>query len=99
LPRHIQTTSNEGTHHHTLTASVLFHETKNIEKLLNTMESFKNPFIKESKKLFNLVSKVLVPEKVQEGLVGQSDIGQKFNSLIRLPKIVSSQGGSIYGRP
>ena len=37
-------TANEGTHHHTLTTSVLSHEEKNIEKLLNTMESFTNPF-------------------------------------------------------
>ena len=56
------------------------------------MESFKNPFIKESKKLFNLVSEVLVPEKVQKDLVGQGDIGQKLNSLIRLPEIYPVKG-------
>ena len=41
-------TANEGTHHHTLTASVLSREKKNIsEKLLNTT----NPFTQESSKL------------------------------------------------
>ena len=37
-------TVNEGTHHNILMASVLAREEKNIEKLLNTMESFTNPF-------------------------------------------------------
>ena len=37
-------TANEGIHHNTLMASVVTREEKNIEKLLNTMESFTNPF-------------------------------------------------------
>ena len=49
-------TANEGTHHHTLSASVLSREEKNI------------PFNQE---------KVAVPEKNQEGLVRQSDIGEE----------------------
>ena len=45
----------------------------------------------------NLVTKVVVPEKVQKDLVGQSEIGQKlFDTFVG---IVSSQGGLIYGRP
>ena len=78
-------TVNEGTHHLTLTASVLCHEEKNIEKLSNIMESFTNPFTEESKNLFNLVTKVLVPEKGQEDLVGESNIGQKlFAKFLRV---------------
>lgn len=42
------------------------------------MKSFTNPFTQESNKLFNLVTKVVVPEKVQKDLVGQSDIGQEL---------------------
>ena len=42
------------------------------------MESFTNPFTQENNKLFNLVTKVVVPKKVQKDLVGQSDIGQKL---------------------
>ena len=45
------------------------------------MESFTNPFTQESQesnKLFNLVTKVVVPEIVQKDHVGQSDIGQKL---------------------
>ena len=57
-------TVNESTYHHTLTASLLSHEEKNIEKVLNTMESFTNPFTRQSNKLFNLVTEVVVPEKV-----------------------------------
>jgi len=77
-------TANEGTHHLTLTASVLFHEEKNNEKPLNTMECFTNPFTEESKKLFDLVTKILVPEKGKEDLVGQSNIGQTlFDKFVR----------------
>ena len=48
------------------------------------MESFKNPFTHESNKLFNLVTKAVVPKKVQKDLVGQSDIGQKlFDTFVR----------------
>ena len=53
-------TANERTYHHTLTASVLSHEEKNTEKVLNTMESFTNPFTQDNK-LFNLVTKIVVP--------------------------------------
>ena len=77
-------TANESTHHHSLTASRLSYEEKNIEKLSNTMESFTNPFTQESNKLFNLVTKVVVPEKVQKDLAGQSEIGQKlFDTFVR----------------
>ena len=82
-------TANKGTHHHTLTVSVLSRE-ENIEKLLNTMESFTNPFTQESSKLFNLVTKVVVPEKVQKDLVGQIKATLVRNSLIRSSEIVSS---------
>ena len=77
-------TANDGTHYHTLTTSVLSCKEKNIETLLNTMESFTNPFTQESHKLFNLDTKVVVPEKVQKDLVGQRDIGQKlFDTFVR----------------
>ena len=77
-------TANQSTHHHSLSASRLSHKEKNIEKLSNTMESFTNPFKQESNKLFNLVTKVVVPEKVQKDLVGQNEIGQKlFDTFVR----------------
>ena len=45
---------------------------------------FTNPFTQESNKLFNLVTKVVVPEKVQKDLVGQSEICQKlFDTFVR----------------
>ena len=75
---------------------MLSREEKNIEKLLNTMESFTNPFTQESSKFFNLVTKVVVPEKVQKDLVGQRDIGQKlFDTFLR----DCIQSGRINGRP
>ena len=47
------------------------------------MGSFTNAYTQESNKLFNLVTKIVVPEKVQKDLVGQSDIGQKLFWYVR----------------
>ena len=59
--------SGERSRHHTLTTAVFSREEKSVEKLLTTMESFTNPFEQESDALFNLVTKVVMPEKRQEG--------------------------------
>lgn len=85
------TKTKEGTHHHTLTVAVLSREEKNIGKLLNTMESFTNPFTQQGNKLFNLVTKVVVPEKVQNDLVGQSEIGQKLYDAFVKDRIVTGR--------
>ena len=50
------TLAKEGTHLHTLSASVISHEEKNIEQLVTTMENFTNPFIEQSNHLFNVVT-------------------------------------------
>ena len=78
------TPAKEGTHHHTLSASVISREEKNIEKLVATMENFTNPFIEQSNDLFNLVTKVVMPSKVKEDLLEQSEIGQKlFETFVK----------------
>ena len=75
---------NEDTHHHALTNSVISREEKNIEQLVKNIENFTNPFIQENDELFNLVTKVVVPEKVKNDLLGQSDIGQKlFENFVK----------------
>ena len=69
--------------HHNLATAVLSREEKNIEKLLATVESFTNPFLEESAELFNLVTKVVMPEKVKGDLCNQSEIGQtQFNTFV-----------------
>ena len=78
------TPAKEGTHHHTLSASVISREEKNIEQLVKTMENFMNPFIERSNDLFNLVKKVVIPSKVKEDLLEQSEIGQKlFETFVK----------------
>ena len=57
--------SGEKNHHHALTTAVFSHAEKSVEKLLTTMESFTNPFDQESDALFNLVTKVVMPENVK----------------------------------
>lgn len=62
--------------HHNLTTAVLEREEKNIIQLKTTIERFTNPFIQESNDIFNLVTKVVVPDEVKNDLCGQSVIGK-----------------------
>ena len=57
-----------GSHHHGLAPAVLAREDKSIKQLLITMESFTNPFKQDSGDLFNLVTKVVMPENVKKDL-------------------------------
>ena len=68
------TSSKKGKHHDTIT-SVRTHQEKNIEQLVDCINRFTNPFSEESADLFNLVTKVVMPEKVKEDLCQQSVIG------------------------
>ena len=45
---------------------------------MKTIENFTNPFIQENDELYNLVTKVVVPAKVKNGLMWQNDIGHKL---------------------
>ena len=63
--------------HHNLSTAVLVREERNVKKLTATIERFTNPFTEESDDLFNLVTKVVVAEKVND-LCGQSVIGRKL---------------------
>ena len=64
--------------HHNLTAAVVSREEKNITKLSNTIRAFTNPFSQEGADLFNLVTKVVLPEEVKDDLCNQSAIGLKL---------------------
>lgn len=63
--------------HHNLSTAVLVREERNV-KLTATIERFTNPFTEESDDLFNLVTEVVVAEKVKDDLCGQSVIGRKL---------------------
>ena len=74
----------EGTHHHTLSASVISRKEKNKQQLVMTVENFTNPFIEQSNDLFNLATKVVMPSKVKEDILEQSEIGQKlFETFVK----------------
>ena len=50
--------------HPYLVASVLQRENKSIDQVLTTLPNFTNPFKEEGDEVFNLVIKVVMPEKV-----------------------------------
>ena len=64
--------------HHGLSAATFTHLKKALEELITTCRCFTNPFSEQSNDLFNLVIKVVVPEKIKEVLCNQSQIGQKL---------------------
>jgi len=53
---------------HSLAASVAPREVKSIDQVLITMRNFTNPFKEEGDELFNLVTKVVMPENVKNNL-------------------------------
>ena len=70
--------------HHNLAATVFAREEKNIEKLLPTINNFTDPFLEKGSELFNLVIKVVMPEKTKEDLYNQSKIGRNlFDTFVQ----------------
>lgn len=70
--------------HHNLTIAVLSREETNICKLSSTMERFTNPFNQSGDELFNLVTKVVVPDDVKHDLCAQRAEGEKLlNTFVK----------------
>ena len=72
------------TRHHNQTTAVVSREDKNIKTLMETIEIFTNPFADESSDLFNLVTKVVMPDNIKEDMCNQSIIGQTlFDTFVK----------------
>lgn len=65
-------------HHHNLTTAARSRQEKSIGQLVATIRSFTNPFTEESGDLFNLVTKVVMPDNVKQDLCQQGTIGNKL---------------------
>lgn len=89
--------SKTPTHHHTLTTTAKARQEKNIEQLVSSIQSFTNPFLEESFDLFNLVTKVVMPEAVKKDLCQQSTIGTELFGHFVTERIQSS-ACSIWSR-
>ena len=78
------TSSKTQTSHHNLTTVVRLHEERNVQQLTASIQRFTNPFTVEAPDLFNLVTKVRMPEKVKKDLCDQSVIGNKlFRTFVK----------------
>ena len=64
--------------HHNLSLAVLSREENNISKLTTTIVRYTNPFTEPEDYLFNLVTKVVMPEEVKHDLCAQSIEGAKL---------------------
>ena len=62
--------------HHNLTTAVLAREGKGVAQLRAAIERFTNPFYDAHTDLFNLVTKVVMPEMAKKDLCEQSEIGR-----------------------
>lgn len=63
-------------HHHNDMPSVLSRENLTIKTLAETIESFTNPFTEKSSDLFNLVTKVVMPDNIKNDLCDQPAVGK-----------------------
>ena len=77
--------------HHNLTAAVVSREEKNITKLSNTIRAFTNPFSRDGADLFNLVTRVVLPQEVKYDLCNQSAIGLKLFTVFVTERIQSDK--------
>ena len=75
------TSSETQTSHHNLTTAVRLHEERNVQQLIASIQRFTNPFTVEGPDLFNLVTKVCMPEKMKKDLCDQSVIGRAEKSI------------------
>ena len=64
--------------HHNLSLAVLSREEDNVSKLTATIASYTNPFTQPEDSLFNVVTKVVMPEEVKSDLCAQSTEGAKL---------------------
>ena len=65
--------------HHNLSLTVLSREDDNVSKLTATIASYTNPFTQPEDSLFNLVTKVVMPEEVKSAdLCARSTEGAKL---------------------
>ena len=74
-------------HHHNLTTAVLAREEKGVAQLTATIERFTNPFSDIHTDLFNLVTKVVMPQTVKEDLCEQSEIGRRLFERVQSGKV------------
>ena len=72
------TSSKAQTSHHNLTTAVRLREERNVQQLTASIQRFTDPFTVEDPDLFNLVTKVRMPEKVKKDLCDQSVIGNRL---------------------
>ena len=80
--------------HHAVSAATLTHQEKALEDLITTFRCFTNPFSEQSNDQFNLITKVVMPEKFKEDLCNQSHMARIIS--LRLHSIKRSKPVGIY---
>lgn len=70
--------SDTHSRHHALSKSVLLRQEKNTDALTTILRSSANPFNWDSADLCNFMTKAIMPQKVQDDLCGQREIGDKL---------------------
>ena len=81
-------------HHHHLAPAVLPREEKGVKQLTATIKSFTNPFSDTdtiNTDLFNLVTKVVMPERVKKDLCEQRKIGSQLLDFFVKDRIQSGK--------
>ena len=73
-------------YYHNLT-TVLSREEKCVSKLAATIASYTNPFTQQGQDLFNLVTKVVMPEELNHDLCAQSVEGAKLLNIFVAERI------------
>ena len=64
-------------HHHELTDAKVKQQEKNVMDLKHTIDKFTNPFADGCDQLINMVTKAVLPEKIQADINKRIEIGEE----------------------
>lgn len=64
--------------HHDLSPAAMKQEEKDVKTLTDTIRNFSNPFSNGATDLFNIVTKVVMPDAIKNDMLQQEEIGKKL---------------------
>ena len=91
LARLAQQAKQMATRHHNLGYTSAKLQEQNIQQLVSTVRRFTDPFLEQSPDLFNLVIKVVMPEKVKKDIGDQSIFGKELCGKFAKERIQTSK--------
>ena len=79
-----------SSHHHDLSDAITNRYNENVEKLKDVLKA-SDPFATEERHLMNIVTKVVMPDDIKEGVLTRDKIGQELFDTFAQERIVEAE--------